>query len=154
MQSSPQTSFRAAALLGAMCKVALLSACSTIDASAVRTGAQRAEPHAGEVSIRVTSPPPEGVELGLVEVRAEQGEATVDTMMPAFLWKVRSLGGNVAVVDAITTRFDMSYRTHVESYVYPCGFRATCVGTRHYPASDEVMIVTMRGRAFLAKGGR
>ena len=92
--------------------------------------------------------PPGAVDLGVVEVHAAQQEATVDTLIPQFVQKVAQIGGNVAVVDGVRARFELVARAHVETFYYTCTMGATCAGTRVYAANDEVMVVSVFGRAF------
>jgi hypothetical protein len=105
--------------------------------------------YSGPVAIHSTGQaPPGAVDLGVVEVHAAQQEATVDVLMPQFVRKVAEIGGNVAVVDGVRARFELVGRTHVETFYYTCGLGATCAGTRVYAANDEVMVVSVFGRAF------
>lgn len=123
--------------------------CSSIGGSAIRTGPVHLPAYAGAVAIYSTGQaPPGAVDLGVVEVHAAQQEATVDTLIPQFVRKVAQIGGNVAVVDGIRARFELVGRTHIETFYYTCGLGATCAGTRVYAANDEVMIVSVFGRAF------
>jgi len=125
------------------------SGCSSIGGSAIRTGPVHLGPYTGPVAIQSTGQaPPGAVDLGVVEVHAAQQEATVDTLLPQFVRKVAEIGGNVAVVDGIRARFELIGRTHVETFYYTCGLGATCAGTRVYAANDEVMVVSVFGRAF------
>jgi hypothetical protein len=104
--------------------------------------------YAGAVSIYSSGqPPPGAVDLGVVEVHAVQEEGTVEELLPQFVRKVASIGGNVAVVDGIRARFELVGRSHVETFYYTCGLGATCAGTRVYAANDELMIVSIFGRA-------
>jgi hypothetical protein len=131
--------------------VALLSCaalgCSSLGGSAVRTGPLHMAPHLGPVMVFAAGQPMSGTELGVVEVHASQVEATIETLMPLFVDKVAQLGGNAAVID-VRANFEMVAHPYAETYVYPCGFRSTCIGTHMYATNDEVMVVTMRGRAF------
>jgi hypothetical protein len=123
--------------------------CSSLGGSAIRTGPVQLAAYAGPVSIYSTGqPPPGAVDLGVVEVHAAQQEGTVETLMPQFVRKVAQIGGNVAVVDGIRARFELIGHTHVETFYYTCGLGATCAGTRVYAANDEVMVVSVFGRAF------
>jgi hypothetical protein len=123
--------------------------CSSIGGSAIRTGPVQLPSYTGPVAIYSTGQaPPGAVDLGVVEVHATQQEATVDTLMPQFVRKVAQIGGNVAVVDGIRARFELVGRTHIERFYYTCGLGATCAGTRVYAANDEVMVVSVFGRAF------
>jgi len=91
--------------------------------------------------------PPGAVDLGVVEVHAAQQEGTVDTLLPQFVHRVAAIGGDVAVIEGIRARFEVAGRTHVETFYYACGMGATCAGTRVYTTNDEIMVVSMFGRA-------
>ncbi|MBX3190299.1 MAG: hypothetical protein KF819_25090 [Labilithrix sp.] len=126
-----------------------LAGCSSVGGSAIRTGPVQLPSYSGPVAIYATGqPPPGAVDLGVVEVHAAQQEASVDTLMPQFVRKVAQIGGNVAVVDGIRARFELVGRTHVETFYYQCALGATCAGTRVYAANDELMMVSIFGRAF------
>jgi hypothetical protein len=123
--------------------------CSSVGGSAIRTGPVQLPSYSGPVSIYSTGQaPPGAVDLGVVEVHATQQEGTVDTLLPQFVRRVAQIGGNVAVIDGIHARFELVGRTHVETYYYTCGLGSTCAGTRVYSANDELMVVSMYGRAF------
>ena len=123
--------------------------CSSVGGSAIRTGPVQLASYSGPVSIYSTGQaPPGAVDLGVVEVHATQQEGTVDTLLPQFVRRVAQIGGNVAVIDGIHARFELVGRTHVETYYYTCGMGSTCAGTRVYSANDELMVVSMYGRAF------
>jgi len=125
------------------------SGCSSVGGSAIRTGPVQLPSYSGPVSIYSTGQAPAGsVDLGVVEVHATQQEGTVDTLLPQFVRRVAQIGGNVAVIDGIHARFELVGRTHVETYYYTCGMGSTCAGSRVYSANDEVMVVSMYGRAF------
>lgn len=149
-------------LLRAVVVLALLSTgvgCSSVGGSAVRTGPLRLPAHVGAVAIFVANRPAAATEVGVVEVHAAQSEATIETLLPLFVAKVAALGGDAAVVDVVQARFDMATRWHTETYLYQCGWRASCVGTRTFPVTEEVMLLSMRGRAVKlgsahAEGGR
>lgn len=133
----------------AVASLALLTGCSSVGGSALRTGPVRLPAYAGPVAVYASGRPPEGaVDLGVVEVHAVQQEATVETLLPQFVRKVAEIGGNVAVVDGVRARFEVVPRTHVETFYYTCGMGATCAGTRVYNANDELMRVSVFGRAF------
>lgn len=138
------------ALALAFAVAALASAgCSSVGGSAIRTGPVQLAAYSGPVAIYSTGQaPPGAVDLGVVEVHASQQEGTVDTLMPQFVRKVAEIGGNVAVVDGIRARFELVGRTHIERFYYSCGLGATCAGTRVYAANDELMRVSIFGRAF------
>lgn len=123
--------------------------CSSIGGSAIRTGPVQLPAYTGPVAIYSTGQaPPGAVDLGVVEVHAAQQEGTVDTLMPQFVRKIAQIGGNIAVVDGIRARFELVGRTHIETFYYTCGLGGTCAGTRVYAANDEVMVVSVFGRAF------
>jgi len=104
--------------------------------------------YSGPVAIyALGQPPPGAIDLGVVEVHAAQQEATVETLLPQFVRKVAQIGGNVAVIEGIRARFDLAGRAHVETFYYSCGMGATCAGTRVYSTNDEIMVVSMFGRA-------
>lgn len=125
-----------------------LASCSSVGGSAIRTGPVQLPAYSGPVAIYPTgTPPPGAVDLGVVEVHAAQQEATVDTLLPQFVAKVAQIGGNVAVIEGIRARFEMMGRTHVETFYYTCGAGFTCAGTRVYSANDELMTVSIFGRA-------
>jgi hypothetical protein len=122
--------------------------CSSVGGSAIRTGPVQLPAYAGPVAIyALGQPPPGAVDLGVVEVHAAQQEATVDTLLPQFVRKVAQIGGNVAVIEGTRARFELAGRTHVETFYYTCGMGATCAGQRVYSTNDEMMIVSMFGRA-------
>ena len=126
-----------------------VTGCSSVGGSAIRTGPVQLPAYTGPVAIYSTGQaPPGAVDLGVVEVHAAQQEATVDTLMPQFVRKAAEIGGDIAVVDGIRARFELVGRTHVETFYYTCGLGATCAGTRVYAANDEVMVVSVFGRAF------
>ena len=127
----------------------VLGGCSSVGGSAIRTGPVQLPAYAGPVAVySAGQAPPGAVDLGVVEVHAAQQEATIDTLMPQFVQKVAQIGGNVAVIDGVRARFELIGRSHVETFYYTCNMGATCAGTRVYAANDEVMIVSVFGRAF------
>ena len=140
---------RSVSVVACAALLAAASGCSSVSGSAIRTGPVQLPAYSGPVAIYPTGqPPPGAVDLGVVEVHAAQQEATVDTLLPQFVRKVAQIGGNVAVIDGVRARFELVGRTHVETFYYTCGLGATCAGTRVYSANDELMVVSMFGRAF------
>jgi hypothetical protein len=128
--------------------VALLASCSSVGGSAIRTGPVQLGSYAGPVAIySLGQAPPGAVDLGVVEVHAFQQEATVDVLLPQFVRKVAQIGGNVALIEGIRARFEVAGRTHVETFYYSCTMGSTCAGTRVYSTNDEIMIVSIFGRA-------
>lgn len=125
--------------------------CTSVGGSAIATGSLRVPPYSGPVAIYAASKPI-GTELGLVEVHGSLDEGGVDQLLPLFVRKVAQLGGNAAVIEGVRGRFDFVTRPHTETFTYPCGFYRTCIGTRAYALNDEVLTVTMVGKAFLVGG--
>jgi hypothetical protein len=125
-----------------------LVGCSSLGGSAIRTGPVQLPSYVGPVAIYSAHQTPEGaVDLGVVEVHALQQEATVETLLPQFLRKVADIGGNIAVIDGVRARFELAGRSHVETFYYTCTMGAACGGTRVYSTTDEIMLVSMFGRA-------
>ena len=140
---------RAASTLALALALLAGSGCSSIGGSAIRTGPVQLAEYAGPVAIYSSGQaPPGAVDLGVVEVHASQQEATVDTLMPQFVRKAAQIGGNIAVVDGIRARFELVARSQIETFYYTCAMGATCAGTRVYAANDEIMVVSVFGRAF------
>ena len=129
--------------------VFVLAGCSSVGGSAIRTGPVSMPSYSGAVAIYSNGKaPPGAVDLGVVEVHATQQEGTVDTLLPQFVAKAAQIGGNVAVIDGVRARFEVLGRAQVETFYYTCNFGSTCSGTRVYSANEEVMIVSIFGRAF------
>jgi hypothetical protein len=125
-----------------------LFGCSSIGGSAVRTGATRLPPYAGPVAIYVANPPPPGAtELGVVEVHAAQQEATIETLMPLFVKRVAALGGNGALVDRVEPHFEWAAHPYTATYTYSCGFGAVCIGTSTSMVTNEILVLSIQGRA-------
>jgi hypothetical protein len=126
--------------------------CSTLGGSAIRTGPLQLPAYSGPVAIyALGTPPPGATDLGVVEVHGLQQDGTVDMLLPQFVRKVAQIGGNVAVIEGVRARFDLAGRTHVETFYYSCAFGATCAGHRVYSTSDELVTITMFGRAMTTK---
>ncbi|MEO8798686.1 MAG: hypothetical protein ABI551_12440 [Polyangiaceae bacterium] len=141
----PRSSIVALALM-AMSSLAFASGCSTARGSAVRTGDLRLPPNIGPISVYATEIPTGARELGVVEAHAYGEDGDVETLLPVLLQKTAQLGGNGVVIDGVHADFRIVDRPRVETFAYPCGWR-TCVSTRVYSAAEEVMIVSMHGRA-------
>lgn len=132
----------------------VLGGCSSAGGSAIRTGPLQLPAYSGPVAVYATGrAPPGAVDLGVVEVHAAQQDATVDMLLPQFVAKVAQIGGNVAVIDAVRAKFDVTGRVHVEPFYYACPAGGACGGTRVYHTSDELMLVTMIGRAMTTQVG-
>lgn len=125
-----------------------LMGCSSLGASAIRTGPLVLPPHAGAVSLYASGRAPEGQELGVVEVRGAEGESDVGTLLPLFVRKAAQIGGNAVVLDSVDAHFNTYITPHIETYAVPCGYRGTCYRSRQFASTSEVMTVTLRGRAF------
>ncbi|MBK8171099.1 MAG: hypothetical protein IPK60_12245 [Sandaracinaceae bacterium] len=121
----------------------LLSACSSVQSSAIRTGPSRAA-NAGPVSLTAMELPIGATQVGIVVVR---GRGTIEELAPLFKQRVAELGGNRGLIDRISTRYD-SQTTWVNE-MYPCGFRMQTTCTRVVPRLDEYSTLEMSGRAFL-----
>jgi hypothetical protein len=128
--------------------LASLAGCSSLGASAVRTGPMVLPAYAGPVAIYASGQAPAGQELGVVDVQGMESEATVQTLLPLFVQKAAQIGGNAAVLDRVDANFETYWVPHLETYAVPCGFRGTCFRSRMYNTSSEVMTVHLRGRAF------
>jgi len=134
----------AIAAVGFACLV--LGGCESASGSAIRTGPLHLPPNLGPISLYATEIPVGARELGIVEAHAYGEEGVVENLLPIVAQKTAQLGGNAVVIDSVRADFRIVDRPVVETYTYPCGWR-TCVGTRMYAASEEIMIVTMQGRA-------
>lgn len=129
-----------------------MAGCSSIGGSAIRTGPVHLPAYSGPVAIyALGEAPPGAVDLGVVEVHAAQQEGTVDVLLPQFLARVAQIGGNVAVIDGVRARFGLAGRSHVETFYFTCGLGATCAGTRVYNTNDEIMVLSMFGRAMTTR---
>ncbi len=131
-----------------------LGGCTSMGASAIRTGPLRLPPRSGPTALYTAASPPTGVDLGVVEVHGSQSEGSIEELVPLFVQKVAELGGDAAVIDDVRARFDVVSSTQAEVYSTPCGYRGVCTGTRLVPASNEVLTVVMRGRAVKTEGGK
>jgi hypothetical protein len=134
--------------------VLAMTGCSSVAGTAIRTGPLDLPSYSGAVSIYASgNPPANAQDLGVVEVHAEEQEATVATLLPLFLQKVASLGGDIAVIDGVRARFEMVQRSHTETFYARCG-RGPCAGRNVYGTLDEVMVVSIFGRAMTSKVAR
>lgn len=133
------------AALVALVGVSMLGAvgCATVRSSGVPTSDEVLPYHRGAVFVRALSDPPRARELGAVE---SAGEDTLDALVAAFVEQVRSLGGNVARIDAVTPAVETRMRPVTQSV--PCfgmRFQAGCSQT--YLTPEEVSVVRITGRA-------
>ena len=130
----------------------ILTGCSTASGSAIRTGSLRLPPSARPIAVYATEIPSDARELGVVEAHAYGEEGAVENLLPVIVQKTAQLGGNGLVIDGVQADFHIAMRPQVETFSYPCGWR-TFVSTRVYPVAEEIMIVTMHGRALLTGSG-
>lgn len=150
------SSLRAAARAAAITALLAVGAfgCSSVGGSAVRTGPVQLPQYSGPVAVYAAQPPPaDAVDLGVVEVHGSLHEGEVGQLLPELVRRVAEIGGNIAVVEGIRARFDMVARNQVETFYYSCGLNYTCAGTRVYTINDEVMTVSMFGRAMSNRPG-
>jgi len=125
--------------------------CSTVRSSAVRTGPLNLPARSGAVGIYTTAPPPGGRDLGFVEVHAIAEEGVVENLLPVFAQRVAQLGGNAALVERVSARFQIVNYWQGGYSSYNCWHsRFRCYGSSAYPVSQEVMFVVMSGRALTA----
>ena len=136
----------AVALLGL---APLAAACSSIGGSAIRTGPLRLPAHVGAVALYSAGETVEGQDVGVIEVHAAQSEASIETLLPLFVQKAAQIGANTAIIDHVQARFQLVTTPHVETFTYQCGKGAMCTGSRMFATNDEVMMVSITGRAVL-----
>ena len=129
-----------------------LTACTSQGGSAVRTG-PAVPANAGPVRVYASGNPPENAaDLGVIEVHGEQQDGTIDELLPLFVRKVAELGGDVAVVDGVRARFELVPRVQVETGYVMCGRGHPCASKTAYGSTDEVMVVSIFGRAMSTHG--
>ncbi len=133
--------------------VLAVGGCSSVGSSAVRTGPLRLPAHAGAVALYAAGETIAGNEIGIVEVHAAQSEATLETLVPLFVQKVAQIGGTAAVIDQVQARFQIVTTPHVETFTFSCGKGSLCTGTRVFAVNDEVIMVSITGRAVALQGG-
>lgn len=122
--------------------------CSSVYGSAVATTAARLAPHRGPVGISATRDPPGGQELGVVEA---SGPTSIEEVLPEFIERAASLGGNVARIDHIETSFQWVSRPVTQTY--NCGVgRFPMMCTRTYMQTEELAMLRVMGRAFRVPG--
>lgn len=132
----------------------VLAGCGTVRGAAVRTGGHYIPPHNGPVAVYASGKTPAGaLDLGVVEVHSVEGEGTLEELFPVFVRKVADIGGDAAVLDTIDTHFEVVMRPYRETFYYSCGRGASCVGSRMIPLNDEILYVSLRGRAYRVNAG-
>jgi hypothetical protein len=165
--------------MGRLAAVALLSipgACATAHSSALATGPTTAAPH-GVVSVLLSRNPLHADELGIIEAHGTRPGTSLEKILDEFRSRVESLGGDVARVDAFSTRYEIVS----EPYTYECGYTETTTETRTESSvgpdgspttstvmvpvtqyvsrtctgyrSEEVAVLTVTGRAFRSERG-
>ncbi len=128
-----------------------LAGCSSQGGSFVRT-TEIAPAYTGPVRVYASGNPPAGaVDLGAIEVHGEQQEGTVDELLPLFVRRVAELGGDAAVVDGVRARFEIVPRVQIETGYVICGRGHPCATKTAYGSTDEVMIVSIFGRAMTTR---
>jgi len=129
--------------------VGVLTGCSTVGGSAIRTGPTALPPYAGPVAVYASGQRPQGaVDLGVVEAHASLSEGTVDQLLPVFLQKVAQIGGNAAVIDAVRARYYIVPQAMLDSYYYRCRWNGTCAGNQFVYASSEDRVLLISGHAY------
>jgi hypothetical protein len=130
-----------------VCALTLLvsvSACSGVAGSGVATGGNHAA-YQGEVRVFAAYEPSETEQVGLIEARShgQPLEKIVDELRR----QAAQLGGNVAKIDRVRSKFEMVQRTRTESY--SCGTtQAPRTCTRQVTEWVEVRTTTVFGRAY------
>jgi hypothetical protein len=126
--------------------------CSSQGSSFVRT-TEVAPAYTGPVRVYASgNPPPGAVDLGVIEVHGEQQEGTVEELLPMFVRRVAELGGDAAVVDGVRARFELVPHVQIDSTYVICGRGHPCSSKTAYGSTDEVMIVSIVGRAMSTRG--
>jgi hypothetical protein len=125
------------------------SACSSVGSSAVRAGPVAVPPYSGPVALYAAGYPAEGTELGFVEVHGANTEGSIESLVPLFVERVAELGGNAAVIDDVRAYFEIIPHPYSSAY----GYGWHMVFAPPHAINDEVMIVSLRGRAFRVEGG-
>jgi hypothetical protein len=128
---------------------ALAAPACALPTHAVRIANGSYAPYQGPVEVSMTAAPAGGQPIAIVEVNGTEG--TVDKLMPAFLKRVATEGGNFAKIDDIAVVFE-DQRSE-ESETYDCG-------TKEKPASCERTVTStavvgtlhIMGRAFRVEG--
>jgi hypothetical protein len=128
--------------------VALAGTACALPTHAVRTTGAPLPPYQGPIEVSMSAEPESGRLIAVVEVDDTYG--TVDDMMPAFLRRVATEGGNFAKIDDIGMRYEM--RTCHRTETYECGTKdkpKKC--ERTVTDATEVGTFHILGRAFLVE---
>lgn len=140
-----------AAASAALLALPLVGGCMTpVRSTVIPMGDAPARYHSGPVVILALRDPPRGDALGEVHI---EGVATLEEAMPAFIERVRQLGGNVARVDRVTPR--VGVRAVTDYLQSNCGsYRFPVPCTRPYVRNVEVIDLQVEGRAFRVEASR
>jgi hypothetical protein len=117
-----------------------LVGCTQVQGSAVPTNASFAQPTAGQVRLVTLDVPPSAVQVGLIQAK---GTGTLERLAVEYAAQARRVGGNLAKVDRVTTKFEIV--PQAQSYSYQCG-TGTCSGT--HVVMVEVATTQLVGRAY------
>lgn len=127
----------------------VLSGCSTVGSSAIRTGATTLPAYSGPVAVYASGQRPVGaVDLGVVEVHGSQSEGTVDLLLPLFAQRVAQIGGNAAMIDGVRARYVFVPQATMDTYYYRCRWAGTCSSNHLAMTSGEERMLTMFGHAY------
>lgn len=137
---------RASLVLLVLALSAPAAGCNRVTSSAVATGRPAAPWHGGVRLVALAPPDDVAQKVGVVQAVGHDVD-DLPELAREFTAKAASIGGDIAVVDRIRTKFEMI--TTTESYQYSCGdsksYR-TCTGMR--TVTREHATTTMLGRAF------
>jgi hypothetical protein len=125
-----------------------LEACATIRSSSVPLAGPL--PAADVAAVRVTAldAPPQARELGMVQVHG--ASTTIEALIGRFVQGVARLGGDLAKIDSIDTRFEAHEQE--QTVGYDCGTEQapqTC--SRTESVTIEVPTTRVLGRAFSSR---
>lgn len=120
--------------------------CSRVRGSAVRTSSAPAG-KTNDVRVVALHLPDDAHEVGLIEAT---GTGDLPELVAEFRAQAAKVGGTIAKVDRMHTKFHTQQVTRTESY--NCGTPQsprTC--TRNVTSTQEVATTTIHGRAFVVK---
>jgi hypothetical protein len=133
------------AVIGLGLLVAVAGCEPPVVSSAVPSSAAQLGAPVRPVMLSSLGVPPGARELGLVQAHSNQTD--IRKIMPEFVARVASLGGNFGKVDDITTSYEMQTVTTTQSY--SCGTpNAPNTCTRVVTSQVEVPTTRVLGRAF------
>ena len=117
-----------------------LVGCYQVQGSAVPTSAFYAPPSAGQARLVNLDVPPSAVQVGLIQAK---GTGTLEMLAAEYVAQARRVGGNLAKVDHVSTKFELV--PQAQSYSYQCG-TGMCSGTHVFMV--EVATTQLVGRAY------